>query len=138
MRQRTWKSAFDRGHVELNVIPLIDVVFFLLVFYVISTSFAPEASLAIERPVSAQAQTIAGDFLTVAVTASGQIQIGPQSTDLAGLPALVAAALHHGNTLRVLVIADRSLPTGVLLGVMDACSAAGAAEVEVAATREGG
>ena len=87
MRQRTWKSAFDRGHVELNVIPLIDVVFFLLVFYVISTSFAPEASLAIERPASSQAQTIAGEFLTVAVTASGQIQVGPQSTDLAGLPA---------------------------------------------------
>jgi biopolymer transport protein ExbD len=138
MRKRTWRAGFNHGHVELNVIPLIDVVFFLLVFYVISTSFAPEAGVVVERPSSTRAQSLGGDFVPVAVTRAGLIQVGPRSTDLAGLPAVVDDALRSGSATRVLVIADREVSTGLLLQIMDACSAGGAAEVEVAATREGG
>jgi len=137
MSKRAWRSGFSHGHIELNVIPLIDVVFFLLVFYVISTSFAPEAGMEVERPSSAQAQAMSGDFLAVAVTRAGMIQVGMHSTNLAGLPHAVDDALHSGSNSRVLVVADRDVPTGLLLQVMDACNAGGAGVVEVAATKEG-
>lgn len=138
MRKRSWRSGFSHGHVELNVIPLIDVVFFLLVFYVISTSFAPETGVPIERPSSTRTQAMNGDYVPVAVTRAGVIQIGERSTDVAGLAALVDDALRAGGTTRVLVVADREVPTGLLLQVMDACTAGGASDVDVAATREGG
>lgn len=138
MRKRAWKSGFSHGHVELNVIPLIDVVFFLLVFYVISTSFVSQTGVSLERPSSTQAQTLNAAVVPVAVTRAGLIQVGTRSTDLAGLSALVDDALRSGGATRVLVIADRDVPTGLLLHVMDACSAGGATDVEVAATREGG
>lgn len=124
--------------IELNVIPLIDVVFFLLIFYVISTSFVQESTVSIQRPASSQASTVSGGFVPVAIVKSGAIQVGPQVVDLAGVRDAVHAALDAGNTDKAVVIPDREVPTGLLLQVMDACTAAGAASVDVAATREGG
>lgn len=123
--------------IELNVIPLIDVVFFLLIFYVISTSFVQESTVPIQRPSSTQASTVSSGFVPVAIVKSGAIQVGPQVVDLAGVRDAVRAALSAGNTDKAVVIPDREVPTGLLLNVMDACTAAGAASVDVAATREG-
>ena len=122
--------------IDLNVIPLIDVVFFLLIFYVISTSFMQESAVALQRPTSTQATMVTGGFVPVAIVKSGAIQVGPQIVDVAQVREMVAAALTAGNTTKVLVIPDREVPTGLLLRVMDACSAAGAAQVDVAATKD--
>ncbi len=124
--------------IDLNVIPLIDVVFFLLVFYVISTVFMQESGVEIQRPTSTQATTLAQGFVAVAIVKSGAIQVGTQRVAEADVRAAVAAALHASGTKRALVIPDRDVPTGLLLRVMDACTAAGATTVDVAATREGG
>lgn len=122
--------------IELNVIPLIDVVFFLLIFYVISTSFVQESAVSIQRPASSQATTVTGGFVPVAIVKSGAIQVGPQIVDVTQVREVVAAALTAGNTAKVLVIPDREVPTGLLLRVMDACTAAGAVQVDVAATKD--
>ncbi|MCS6969533.1 MAG: biopolymer transporter ExbD [Planctomycetota bacterium] len=118
---------------ELNVIPLVDVVFFLLIFYVMSTVFERETALALERPASAQARAVASDFVAVAIAADGRIAVAGRSLELAELPTAVAAALAARRTATVVVIPDQRVPIGTLLAVMDACSAGGAAEVEVAA-----
>lgn len=133
MRKRSWKSSFSHGPVELNVIPLIDVVFFLLVFYVISTSFTPEAAVSVERPSSTSTHTVDGEVVSVAVTRAGEIQVGRHGTDLAGLANVVGEALRTSKGTRVLVTADREVTTGMLLHVMDACSAGGATDINVAA-----
>jgi len=124
--------------IELNVIPLIDVVFFLLIFYVISTSFVNESAVPVARPASTQATAVNGSFVAVAIVKSGAIQVGPQVVDLHGVSEAVRAALAAGSTNKAVVIPDREVPTGLLLQVMDACTAGGAATVDVAATREGG
>jgi biopolymer transport protein ExbD len=123
--------------IDLNVIPLIDVVFFLLIFYVISTSFVQETAVTIQRPASTQAQTVSSGFVPVAIVASGAIQVGTQVVNVAGITDAVRAAMDAGNTSKVVVIPDREVPSGLLLKVMDACSAAGATSVDVAAIREG-
>jgi biopolymer transport protein ExbD len=120
--------------VELNVIPLIDVVFFLLVFYVISTSFTPESAVTIERPQSTQASTSESPSLQVAVTVDDEVIIAGQSLATAQIATAVNAELARLGTSRVVVVADRRVPTGILLTVMDACSAGGASSVDVAAT----
>ncbi|HAT10932.1 MAG TPA: hypothetical protein DCS97_10145 [Planctomycetes bacterium] len=120
--------------IDLNVIPLIDVVFFLLIFYVISTAFVQETAVSLNRPQSSAASQVSGGFVPVAIVKSGAIQVGPQIVDLAGVRDAVRLALDAGNTLKAVVIPDREVPTGLLLAVMDACSAAGATSVDVAAT----
>jgi biopolymer transport protein ExbD len=120
--------------VELNVIPLIDVVFFLLVFYVISTSFTPESAVTVERPQSTQASTSESPSLQVAVTVDDEVIIAGQSLTTTQVAAAVGTELARLGTTRVVVVADRRVPTGTLLSVMDACSAGGASSVDVAAT----
>ncbi len=123
--------------IDLNVIPLIDVVFFLLIFYVISTSFVQESAVSLTRPASTQATSVSGAFVPVAIVKSGAIQVGPQVVDLAGVRDAVKVAMDDGRSDRVVVIPDREVSAGLLLKVMDACSAAGAANVDVAATAGG-
>ena len=128
------RRRVEHRPVDLNVIPLIDVVFFLLIFYVISTAFVQETAVSLARPSSSQATLVSGGFVPVAIIKSGAIQVGPQVVDLAGVGAAVRYALDAGNTDKAVVIPDREVPTGLLLAVMDACSAAGAKTVDVAAT----
>lgn len=137
MRRRAWQRQGTSAHVELNVIPLIDVVFFLLVFYVISTSFVQETAVAIDRPSSSQATAVTSAYVPVAIVASGAVQIGAQLTDAAHVSPLLASALAQAGTTRVVVLADRAVPTGELLTVMDACRSGGATAVDVAATSGG-
>ena len=124
--------------IDLNVIPLIDVVFFLLIFYVISTAFLSESALPIQRPASSQATRVGEAFVPVAIVKSGAIQVGARLLDLAAVSDAVRAALAAGSTRKVVVIADREVATGLLLQVMDACTAGGAGSVDVAALRDGG
>jgi biopolymer transport protein ExbD len=127
------RRKVSHGPVDLNVIPLIDVVFFLLIFYVISTAFVSESALPLARPQSSQATQVTAAFVAVAILKSGAVQVGPQVLDPSGVAEAVRTALATSATDKVVVIPDREVPTGLLLEVMDACSAAGAASVDVAA-----
>ena len=122
--------------IDLNVIPLIDVVFFLLIFYVISTSFVQESAVGIQRASSPEASSVNTGFVRVAVLKSGAIQVGSQVLDLQQLPEAVKSALTTINTPRVVVLPDREVPTGLLLKIMAACTEGGAMQVDVAATKE--
>jgi biopolymer transport protein ExbD len=128
------RRAPEGRPIDLNVIPLIDVVFFLLIFYVISTAFVQETAVSLSRPQSSAASQVVGGFVPVAIVKSGAIQVGPQVVDLAGVRDAVRLALDAGNTQKAVVIPDREVPTGLLLAVMDACTEAGATSVDVAAT----
>ncbi len=122
-------------HGELNVIPLIDVVFFLLVFYVIASSFTKTSAVPVERPASSRATGVAGSVLIVGVLADGGVQVDGRTLPLTSLATTIRAKLTATGGHQVVVVADRSLATGRLLAVMDACRNGGAQRVEVAAER---
>lgn len=126
------------GEVHLNVVPLIDVVFFLLIFYVISTSFVAESSVPVSRPEHGGASPVAGGFVPVAIVKSGAIVVGERAVALDELVGEVRAALARAGVDRVLVIPDREVPTGTFAAVMDRCQQAGARDVSMAVTRPEG
>jgi biopolymer transport protein ExbD len=95
-----------------------------------------ESAVTIKRPSSTQATTLTAGFVPVAIVKSGAIHIGPQVVELRDVQSTVAASMRSANATSVLVIPDREVPTGLLLQVMDACTAAGATSVDVAATKE--
>jgi len=117
---------------SIEMAPLIDMVFILLIFYIVSTSFVQDAGVTITRPQSAAAETITQRYVPVAITKRGVVRVagraaGPDDTEP------IRAALREMGTNRVVVQADRDAPTGLLLRVMDTCRAAGAENVDVAA-----
>ena len=119
----------------IEMAPLIDMVFILLIFYIVSTSFLRESGVNVNRPESESASRIDEQFLPVAITKSGSVHVAGKkisSTDRMS----IADALGQQSTSRIVVQADRDVPTWLLLEVMDTCKLAGAENVDVAAARE--
>ena len=119
--------------VEINVISLIDILFVLLVFFMVTTSFTADTSVDIERPGASRVQAAdpAGTLL-VALSAAGEVVLTGGAVGGDPVPA-IRRALAENRATRVLLVADRMVPTGRMLEIMDACTAAGAEKVDLAA-----
>lgn len=117
---------------ELNISPLIDMVFILLIFFAVSTTFVKDMQLELERP-NAQSSAIASTkSIRVYIDRDGSTYINEQPVKTWMLQSLVRDALTVSSSQSVLVIADRLTPTENLVEVVDQCKLAGAAEVGVA------
>ncbi len=119
----------------IEMAPLIDMVFILLIFYIVSTSFLQETGVNVDRPESDAAARISGQFLPVAITKSGTVHVAGRTIS-SGDRGAVAEALRQQSASRVVLQADRDVPTGLLLEVMDTCRSAGADRVDLAAVRK--
>jgi biopolymer transport protein ExbD len=114
--------------------PLVDMVFLLLIFFVVTTSFVRESGVDVERLTSRNAAAVNGAFLTVAITKEGSVYVGGRTIGADDGNA-IAQAMREASTDSVVIQADREAATGLLLRVMDACRAAGADAVSVAAVQ---
>ena len=116
----------------IEMAPLIDMVFILLIFYIVSTSFVQDAGVLVNRPESRSAQPVTSKHVPVAITKTGTVHvagrtIGPDETGP------IADALANLGAVGVVIQADREVPTALLLRVLDTCKAAGAETVNIAA-----
>ncbi len=119
----------------IEMAPLIDMVFILLIFYIVSTSFVQDAGVVVNRPASESARPVTTRYLPVAITRSGTVHVAGR-TIAPDEGAAVRRALRGAGVARVVIQADREVPTGLLLRVLDTCRSAGAESVDVAAIRE--
>lgn len=119
----------------IDMAPLIDMVFLLLVFYIVSASFTRDNAVSINRPHSQNTHAAPETCLSLALTKNGAVYIDGRRAGRDRRAALTRALRGQGNK-RVLIHADRAVPTGILLAVMDDCRAAGAESVDVAAVKK--
>jgi len=112
--------------------PLIDMVFILLIFYIVSTSFVQDAGVVVNRPESRSARPVTTRYLPVAITKMGTVHVAGRAIHPDDADA-VEAALAEMSAGTVVIQADRDVPTSLLLRVLDTCKAGGAENVNVAA-----
>lgn len=119
--------------VELNMAPLIDMVFILLIFFLVTTSFVRETGVDINRPAAATA--VSKDKMTVmiGITPDNRIYMGQREIDFRAVRVNVERALAENPDAGVMIVADKDSFTGVVIRVMDACKLAGAENVAMAA-----
>lgn len=122
---------------ELNMAPLIDMVFILLIFFLVTTTFVREAGVEVDRPQAASAAAKAKGAMTIAVAADGRIYIERRQVDLRSVRGLVERFLAEDPQGAVIIAADKDTPTGRTIAVLDQCRLAGARDVAVAARRPG-
>ncbi len=111
---------------ELNITPLIDIVFILLIFFVVTTTFVHELGLPVERPDSSTATEQPHDVVRVAVSRQGEITVDAQPTSPWRVEAEVRARLREHADASVIVIADKGATAEVIVDAIDACRRAGA------------
>ena len=121
---------------ELNMAPLIDMVFILLIFFVVTTSFVSETGLRIQRPQSSSSEALARESIPVAVNANGRIAVDGRRTALFSIRPLLQSKLRSRPGLAVVIVADKAVSVDRVVRVMDEVRGAGVTQIALAAVEK--
>jgi len=117
---------------ELNLIPLINVVFLLLIFFLIATTLTTPDSLEVSLPKSESSGILESETIVVLIGDSGQIVLNDKKTQPAELVEEIAALLAAGNSRSLMIKADAAATTAQVLMVLRRARAAGAERIALA------
>jgi biopolymer transport protein ExbD len=118
---------------EVNMTPMLDVVFIMLIFFIVTASFVKEAGVDVIRPPAQTAVAKDKGNILIAITENGQIWIDRRQVDPRALRANIER-LHGENPQGSIVIqADEKSQNHLLVAVMDAAKAAGVNQIAIAA-----
>ena len=123
-------------NVDINMGPLIDMVFLLLIFFVVTTSFVKEAGIDVSRSTASTAEVKESATVMVGVDTAGDIWMEGKKVDARSVRGLVERALVEDPEAGVVIVADKGSETGQVVKVMDQCRLAGAKEVSLAAKKD--
>lgn len=113
----------------IDLAPLIDMVFILLIFFMVSTRFVQELEIDLERPGAASGEAVDARTLRVVIDAGTQVYVEGQPVNRWMVRTRVGDLLRAAPDRPVLVVADRRVDTGTLVQVVDECRRAGARDV---------
>jgi biopolymer transport protein ExbD len=118
---------------EVNLTPMLDVVFIMLIFFIVTASFVKESGIEINRQYASQAEEKKSANIFIAIAENGQVWIDKRMVDVRAVRANIER-LHAENPQGAVVIqADRASKNGILVQVLDAAKAAGVENVSLAA-----
>lgn len=121
---------------SVDVSPLIDMVFILLIFFMVTTTFVKDMQLELNRPSAASASLSSAKVLRVYIDNSSEIYIDNQPVKLWAVQNKLRDMLRTSAEKSVLVITDTDIPVNVLIDVVDECRMSGAKDVAVSTTKE--
>ena len=124
----------ESGPTAMNITPLIDMVFILLIFFAVNASFVKEAGVDIERPRARSAVTQEQANIMIAVTENGEVWIDRQRVDPRSVRGHVERLHAENPEGAVVILADDESQTGLVIEVLDQARLAGVDNVAVAAT----
>ena len=133
MRKRHHKTE----DAEINITPMLDIVFIMLIFFIVTTSFVKESGIDMTRPSNQPPKTEKiSDVIFVKIDPSGQIFVKERPTDVRAVRANIESGLALKPDASVVVAASRAADAGLLVRVVDQARVAGAERVSVVALVE--
>ncbi len=124
------------SEVNINMGPLVDMVFLLLIFFVVTTSFVKETGIDVQRSTAATAERKERGNIMLGISADGQVYMEGKRIDVRSVRALVERALAEDPESGVVIVADKDSNTGTVVQAMDQCRLGGAMNVSLAAKQE--
>ncbi len=119
---------------EINITPMLDIVFIMLIFFIVTTSFVKEVGIDVNRPSNAPVkEQKLSEVVPVEIDATGQIRVKKRLVDIRAVRANIESELAVKPDATVVVIADRNSDSGLLVRVIDQARMAGAENVSLAA-----
>ncbi len=125
-------SRAKKADLNLDMAPLIDVVFLLLIFYMLTSSFVQDHGIDLELPDASTSQVMDPDQFTVNVNDKGDIFVAKERVSLADLTQLVRSRFSHNDKEKsVIVRSSASASVESLVGVMDAVRSGGVEAISI-------
>lgn len=130
-------GADDGAEVGIDMSPMIDCVFILLIFFIVTTTFVEETGVQVDKPQAASSVRLEKTSILVALTAKGEVVYGGREIGISGVQPLVKRMLQKED-VPVIVQADAAAPSGLLVRIIDEAKLAGATKVSLATAAKKG
>ncbi len=134
MKQRKLLYASDASSSEINISPLIDIVFILLIFFIVTTVFVDETGVEVERPQANSASELEKNSILIAITEDGRVYYGGREIGVNGVRGTVQSLLKRDD-MPVILQVDKSVSIELYTQVHDAALLGGAKIVNLATRR---
>lgn len=115
---------------EINISPLIDMVFILLIFFIVTTVFVEEPGVEVSKPFAINSEDLEKNCVLIAVTDTDQVIYGGDNVGVGGIRTIVRKLLSE-NDLPVIIQADKLSKGGTVIRVVDECKLAQATRIYV-------
>jgi biopolymer transport protein ExbD len=132
------RAESGRPQAEITVVPLVDIVLCLLIFFMVATTFDKDMKLEIERPTATSAAAAPNKAIRVYIDRNGETYIDGRPVKTWLIQSRVRDLLRVSAAGAVLVVTDAFVPAEKLIEVVDQCRLAGAKDVGVATKQEVG
>ena len=132
-RRRRQRSGEES---DINITPMLDIVFIMLIFFIVTTSFVKETGIDPRRPVAETSAAKPRGNILIGVDTNGFIWMNKQRIELNQVRQLVEDTVNENPESSAIIIADESSATGVVIEVMDQVRLGGVIEIAVAAEPE--
>lgn len=123
----------ENKEVEVNVTNMIDVIFTLLIFFILTTTFTKETGIDITKPTAESASQLNKEYILIGVTRDGSLHLNERQVDLAMLQVILKQEMMRDPEKAVVISADRGADMGTIVDVMDECNLANVKKVSVSA-----
>ena len=123
----------DNKDATIDTGPLLDMVFILLIFFVITTNFNRETGIDVTKPQAKSAVSTGLKIMLVGISADGTLHVYGRQIDMDRLEQLVEKEVKRRPDMSIVIVADKKAEIGKAVQVMDRCSMAGAKKVSIAA-----
>ena len=121
---------------QVNITPMLDIVFILLIFFIVTTSFVKETGIDPARPIAQTAVKAERGNILVAVSANDRVWMNRRRIEMTDVRQHLEAALAESPDSSVVIVADEHASTGALIDLMDRVGLAGVERVALAAEPE--
>lgn len=133
MRLGRRQAKQDEAQVDLT--PMLDIVFIMLIFFIVTSSFVRESGIDVDRPQASNVVNKKEAGIFVAITASNEIFLDKQRVDVERVQARLEALLLNRTSRSLVIQADEKALNGVVVKVMDAARGAGITQIALAAEK---
>jgi biopolymer transport protein ExbD len=120
---------------EIDMTPMLDIVFIMLIFFIVTASFVKEAGVSVTNPGAITATPRPDANVFIAVTKEGEVYIDNKNIDIEKLKVEIMRIKNETPEGSIVIQADKDSKAGVVMKVLDAAKSAGVKAVSVAATR---
>ena len=121
----------NQGSEEINISPLIDMVFILLIFFIVTTVFVEETGVEVTKPQAASQIQLEKNSILIAITANNNVVYGGRDIGVNGVRGVVKRLIQDDPKMPVIIQADENVPTRILVRVIDEAKLAGANSVNI-------
>ena len=126
----------EEDEAQIDLTPMLDVVFIMLIFFIVTSTFVKESGVDVTRPQAETSVVTESNAIQIGITAANQIFMDKRQIDKRAIRANVEKSLAENPGASVIIVADQDSNTHTLIDVMDQARLAGATSVSVASEND--